>query len=100
MRGSGQLGSSTQQARGAAQRALRLHQRARHVVVLRVLEPRHEVAHFLLVAVDMIGHHGQGDGGIGRHGAQCARVVRSLRLMIAMRESILRAVGGIGSVRP
>ena len=57
MCGGGQLGRSAQQPRCRAQRALGLDQCPGDIIVLRDLIPGHEISHFMLVAVDVIGHH-------------------------------------------
>ena len=70
--GGSQLGGPTQQPGCGPQRTLGFHQCTRNVVVLAQLEARHVVAHFVHVTVDVVGHHGQGHGGVGGHVAQSA----------------------------
>ena len=68
--GGSELGGPTQQAGRGPQGTLGFHQGTRDVVVLAELEARHMVAHFVHVTVDVVGHHGQGHGGVGGHVAQ------------------------------
>jgi len=55
--GGSQLGRAAQQTRCRSQRALSFDQRPSDIIVLRCLIPGYEISHFMLVAVDVIGHH-------------------------------------------
>lgn len=69
---SGQLGGAPHKARRAAKRPFRFDQRSRNVIVLALLKAGNEVGDLLLVAIDVVSHHRQGNGRVTGHGAQSA----------------------------